>query len=62
MNSMEIYDYLLDNLELPDDENTQAIADEIYFRLDYLPMYEQIEKLATELYKEEKYVQKSKCR
>jgi len=51
MNSMQIYDYLVDNLELPDDENTQAIADEIYFRLDYSPMYNQIESLAKELYK-----------
>ena len=51
MNSMQIYDYLVDNLELPDDENTQAIADEIYFRLDYSPMYNQIESLAKEMYK-----------
>ena len=46
MNSMEIYDYLIDNLELPDDANTQYIADEIYYRLDYSPMYHQIDELA----------------
>lgn len=46
MNSMEIMDYLLDNLDLPDDENTQYIADEIYYRLDYTPLYVQIDTLA----------------
>lgn len=46
MNSMEIMDYLLDNLDLPDDENTQYIADEIYYRLDYTPLYNQIDSLA----------------
>lgn len=46
MNSMEIMDYLLDNLELPDDANTQYIADEIYYQLDYTPIYKQIETLA----------------
>lgn len=46
MNSMEIYDYLIDNLDLPDDTNTQYIADEIYYRLDYSPMYHQIDELA----------------
>ena len=46
MNSMEIMDYLLDNLELPDDANTQYMADEIYYQLDYTPIYNQIETLA----------------
>ena len=46
MNSMEIMDYLLDNLELPDDANTQYIADEIYYQLDYTPIYNQIDTLA----------------
>lgn len=46
MNSMEIYDYLIDNLDLPDDANTQYIADEIYYRLDYSPIYRQIDELA----------------
>ena len=46
MNSMEIMDYLLDNLELPDDANTQYIADEIYYQLDYTPIYKQIDTLA----------------
>ena len=49
MNSMEIYDYLVDTLELPDDANTQYIADEIYYRLDYSPMYLQIDELANVL-------------
>ena len=43
---MEIYDYLIDNLDLPDDANTQYIADEIYYRLDYSPIYRQIDELA----------------
>lgn len=46
MNSMEIMDYLLDNLELPDDANTQYMADEIYYQLDYTPIYKQIDTLA----------------
>ena len=46
MNSMEIMDYLLENLELPDDANTQYMADEIYYQLDYTPIYNQIETLA----------------
>ena len=46
MNSMEIMDYLLDNLELPDDANTQYMADEIYYQLDYTPIYNQIDTLA----------------
>ena len=46
MNSMEIMDYLLDNLKLPDDANTQYIADEIYYQLDYTPIYNQIDTLA----------------
>ncbi len=49
MNSMEIYDYLIDSLNLPDNADTQYIADEIYYRLDYSPMYQQINELTNVL-------------
>ena len=49
MNSMEIMDYLVDSLDMPYDDITQSIADEIYFRLDYSCMYHQIDNLVDEL-------------